>query len=353
MAEPSQWVNFVEVPGILLIRLMSRCNEKCLFCMVADEIALSDDVDFEEAKKRIAGQPVETQIEFFGGEPTIYPRFLDLLAFARQRGHRCSIASNMRIFHSARYTARVAALGADQIYIRTSLYGDDERLHDYYTDTPGSFQQTARGIQNALAAGFLCQVNVVILKQNVDRLREIARLVHSWGVPRIKFGNLIYLSTCAEHAVALSVVRPRLRAAVELAEALGLQVTVEKTPICVASGRIDLFSTEREIYGGVRAFDDDGQCARCLVRRWCDGLDPDYVQRFGYDGIQRLGEVPPVVVKGTAFAGPEPELLKMHCIEVPDGALDEPTMQAMLDLSLQVAAKHGRLAAFRSSHLKA
>ena len=43
-----QWVGFHEVPGILLVRLMSRCNEKCLFCMVADEIALSDDLDYQE-----------------------------------------------------------------------------------------------------------------------------------------------------------------------------------------------------------------------------------------------------------------------------------------------------------------
>src|SRR5262245_1057462 len=147
MSKP-EWVGFVEVPGILMIRLMSRCNEKCLFCMVADEIAGSDDLNFQEAVARIASQPPGTLIEFFGGEPTIYPQFLDLLRETRQRGYPCSIATNLRIFHSRKFTRAVADLDATQIYIRTSIYGCDVALHDYYTATPGSYAQTLAGIHN-------------------------------------------------------------------------------------------------------------------------------------------------------------------------------------------------------------
>src|ERR1044071_9523530 len=148
MTAKPQTVGFHEVPGILLIRLMSRCNEKCLFCMVADEIEYSDDVGYQESVDRILAQPPGTLIEFFGGEPTIYPKFIDLLRVARGRGHRCSIASNVRIFHSEKFTRSVAELDLAKIYIRTSMYGDTPELHDYYTATPGSYDQTVRGLRN-------------------------------------------------------------------------------------------------------------------------------------------------------------------------------------------------------------
>src|SRR5687767_10248492 len=117
-----KWTNFYEIPGILLIRLMSRCNEKCVFCMVETEISETDDVEYSEAEAMIVKQPPGTIIEFFGGEPTIYPHFMRLLQLARGRGYHCSIATNARIFHSSKFTRRVSELGVDNIYIRTSLY---------------------------------------------------------------------------------------------------------------------------------------------------------------------------------------------------------------------------------------
>lgn len=343
---------FHEVPGILLVRLMSRCNEKCVFCMVMDEIQRSDDLYYDEVVAKIEAQPVETQIEFFGGEPTIYPRFLDLLRTARQRGHRCSIASNIRIFHSERFTGQVAALDPAKIYIRTSIYGDTAELHDYYTATPGSFVQTIRGLQNILAAGFPSQVNVVIMRENYQLLPRLAEAVHAWGVPRIKFGNLMSVEACAPHAAPLTEIRPFLVAAIERAERLGLTVTVEKTPVCIVDGRLDLMSTERLLYGTARAFDDRGACAGCLVRRWCDGLDPGYARHFGVEGLHPLSSVPARVIKGPADALPEPELLKTYCVEVGDTPLDESTVRALDRTWARVEAKHGVLAVFPRRYLR-
>ena len=347
----AQWIGFFEVPGILLIRLMSRCNEKCLFCMVADEIAQSDDVDFDLAVQRIATQPAGTLIEFFGGEPTIYPQFLDLLRAARTREYPCSIATNMRIFHSQKFTASVASLGAPSIYVRTSIYGHDAQVHDYYTATGGSYHQTVRGVRNVVAAGFPNQVNVVILAQNYRHLPQITRQVHQWGVRRIKFGNLTNVRTCAAHVVSLASMKPYLQEAVATAETLGLSVTIEKTPICVAGRRVDLLSTERRIYGTVRSYDDAGTCGGCLVRRWCDGLDKDYADRFGFGGIERVETVPVQVIRPL---GPDcqPELLKMYCVAVEDAQPDTLTMANLEHVLNRVSAKHGDLAIFPRKYLR-
>lgn len=351
--EPQKWVGFIEVPGLLMLRLMSRCNEKCLFCMVEEEIEKSDDVDYEEAVSRIEAQPPETRIEFFGGEPTIYPRFLPLLRLARARGHSCSIATNCRAFHSEKFTRAVAELDPSQIYIRTSLYGDTAELHDYYTATPGSFTQTLRGVRNVVEAGFRCQVNLVIMEKNFDRLSGMTELVHSLGVPRIKYGNLVEISTCRPHAVRLSLVRPHLAEAIALAERLGLTVTVEKTPVCAASGRIDLMSAERDLGQWARAYDDEGECRGCLVRSWCDGFDPDYVRLFGFEGIERVTAVSDAVLKGTATASEEPEYLKTHCVEIADEYPDEETLLALDSLNQTVESRLGRLVVFPKKYVEA
>jgi molybdenum cofactor biosynthesis enzyme MoaA len=347
-----EWTGFFEVPGILLLRLMSRCNEKCLFCMVADEIERSDDVQFDEAVRRIEAQPPGTQIEFFGGEPTIYPRFLDLLRIARQLGHPCSIASNIRIFHSRRFTDRVAELDPSQIYIRTSIYGDTPELHDYYTAAAGSFAQTLQGVKNIVAAGFPSQVNVVIMRGNYHLLPRFADAVHAWGVKRIKFGSLISVEQCAEHAVEMNDVRPFLCEAIDRAERLGLQVTVEKTPICVIDGRVDLLSTERVIYGSARTYDDAGPCGSCLVRRWCDGLDCGYARQFGTRGLQSVTTVPHAVVRRSQSGPFDPELLKTYCVEIDDEQLDELTMRELQDIWSRVNARHGVLAVFPSRFIR-
>lgn len=353
VSQPEKWVGFIEVPGLLMLRLMSRCNEKCRFCMVEEEIQKSDDVEYQEAVNRILAQPEGTRIEFFGGEPTIYPRFLDLLRLAREKGHSCSIATNCRVFHSEKFTKAVADLNPAQIYVRTSLYGDTPELHDYYTAIPGSYVQTIKGIKNLVAAGFRTQINVVIMEKNFERLTHITELVKSLNVPRIKFGNLVEIGRCQRYAVRLSQVRPHLEAAISLAEQFKLTVTVEKTPICVASGRIDLISAERDLGNWARAYDDEGQCDGCLVRRWCDGLDPDYVGVFGYDGIERMTGISPVVLKGTATASEEPEYMKTHCVEIAEDTPNEETTLALCTLLEEVEARHGRLAVFPSKYVHA
>jgi pyruvate-formate lyase-activating enzyme len=312
--------------------------------MTRDEIASATTVDYSQAEAAIVSQPPGTRIEFFGGEPTLHPRFLDFVRLAREHGHSCSMATNGRRLSDEDFVSRLAELGAEEIYVRTSVYGDCAAVHDQYTGVQGSYAETWAGILHCLRRGFLVQVNTVILEKNVERLTAIARRVHQFEVPRIKFGNLVDVELCAPHAVPLSRVSEPLNRAIEVSEDLGLVVTVEKTPICVIAGRIDLVSTERQLGHWPRGFDDQGVCGDCLVRSWCDGLDPGYVSVFGYDGIHRLEKVPAKAVEGD----PErpPEFLKMHCVRVPNPKLDEATATKLHRVLTAVENQHGRLAVF-------
>ncbi len=337
---------FLEFPGLLVIRLMSRCNQRCIFCMTRDEIGAADTVDTDQALRVIARQAAGARVEFFGGEPTIHPRFIDLVRAARDRGHQCSMATNGRKLADDAFIDRLAEFGSDQIYLRTSVYGDSAGVHDGYTNVRGSYRETRRGIANAVARGFPVQVNIVILERNFERLREFSEQVGSWGVTRIKFGNLIEVQSCQPHAVPLSRVSPYLIDAIAVSERLGLDVTVEKTPVCAIGGRLDLVSTERELGQWPRQYDDDGACERCLVRPWCDGLDPGYVSLFGYDGIARLDRVPATVVERRP--GQRPEFLKTFCVRVDSPEFDDDTVRKLNATLQEVNEQYGRLAVFPS-----
>jgi molybdenum cofactor biosynthesis enzyme MoaA len=351
MASQAKETAIIELPGLLMLRLMSRCNQKCRFCMVEDEIQDADDIDFQLAAERILAQPDGTRIEFFGGEPTIYPHFLSLLRLARSRGLYCTIASNGRAFNSQAFTRSVTELGPDSIYIRTSLYGDTPELHDFYTRSSGSYRQTIRGIRNLAREGVRLQVNVVILARNVDRLSPMTEFVSALGVPRIKFGSLVGPAAASSHAVSVSRVRAALMEAIDLAERRRLVVTVEKTPVCVTGARLDLVSTERLIGGWTRFHDDEGECLGCLVRRWCDGCDPHYVAQFGPSGLQRITSVPRSILTGSPGHSCEPDFLKHHCVETATEDVDESEALAIYQLAQKVEAKYGLLVVFPSRYV--
>ena len=73
---------------------MNCCNLRCRFCMVADEIKNNQPIHFEKYKSLISEQTSDTQIVFFGGEPTIHPYFLKLLRFLKRSDDSLSAMSD-------------------------------------------------------------------------------------------------------------------------------------------------------------------------------------------------------------------------------------------------------------------
>jgi hypothetical protein len=181
------------------------------------------------------------------------------------------------------------------------------------------------GIDNIAAAKLLCQINVVITKNNITKLDKIARLIVRKGVKRIKFGLLVDSSSCLDIVPALAEVRTKLIDAVRYAREKGLRVTIEKAPFCLMPEFMNEFSTERDLGQWARFFADSGECGECYMRKWCDGLDPDYAKAFGSEGIARIVKVPDVVLKGFPgkVEGAKVQFLKFNLYRLPDNSFPE------------------------------
>lgn len=260
---------------MLILKLMSRCNCSCVFCCVREELARGRDIPIETLKARICSRSPDTTIDFFGGEPTLYPHFLEALTYARERGHPCRIASNATTFSNKDFTKRVAELGVEQI--RTSLYGHTAALHDRHTSKKNSFHQTLTGINNIVAHGIDLFVNTVVTTLNAPYLPDIVDLLHNHSVRNTKFGSLINAAHCLDLVPDPDIVRCSLDKALSKASVYGMAYACEKTAICVAPNYASVCAYEPNPY----IFCKSSTCESCSANEYCVGFPKETIGLYG------------------------------------------------------------------------
>jgi MoaA/NifB/PqqE/SkfB family radical SAM enzyme len=262
--------------------------------MVEDEMARArqvPDISLNEVKCQILQETPGGQIDFFGGEPTLYPHILEAIRFAREQGYECTMATNGRRFSDERFTRAIADLGLK--HLRSTLLGHTDDLHNALSrGGKNSFSQTIAGFKNILRYGLSLQVNMVILRQNYQFLADMTRLLLDLGVHDLKFSSLLGAAQYFHLAVRFSAYQPYLRMAVNLALETGAYVSIEKTPMCVAPELLPYYLPESDM-ASQRYFNKElDECRRCSVRDWCYGLDSDYLRLFGGDEAHAIESVP-------------------------------------------------------------
>jgi MoaA/NifB/PqqE/SkfB family radical SAM enzyme len=176
---------------VVTIETGLACNNRCPYCpqqilrscrpgagLTTGELEAAID----EAARRGAAHLALT-----GGEPTVRPDFLHLVAHARRRGFaRVSITTNGRMF-AYRDLARTA-VSAGLTGASVSLHGPDAPTHDAMTGTPGAFGQAVAGIANLRreagpdGRGLDLSTITVVVRSNASRLRETLTLAGSLGI---------------------------------------------------------------------------------------------------------------------------------------------------------------------------
>ncbi|MBC7107818.1 MAG: radical SAM protein [Methanomassiliicoccales archaeon] len=122
------------------IDLTNRCNLKCPICFAnANAAGYVYEPSFEEVVAMLKAlrdeRPVPTPaIQFSGGEPTIYPRFIDVIKKAKEMGFaQIQIATNgLRLAEDEEFLREVAEAGLNTIYLQF-----DGLREDIYVTTRG------------------------------------------------------------------------------------------------------------------------------------------------------------------------------------------------------------------------
>lgn len=181
-------------PSFLGINITSRCNFHCTYCIVkgGDEPC---DLPREDVLK-IMDEAYSIGIralDFSGGEPFLYPRFLDLLRMGVDR-FNINILTNGSLID--RHTAKVLKnMGC--ISLRISLDGASPDIHEQFRGK-GTYAPAINGLKSVLEQDLPVGVNTVLSKSNISHFKELLGLLDHLGVEVIRVLPLIAMGRGAD-----------------------------------------------------------------------------------------------------------------------------------------------------------
>jgi MoaA/NifB/PqqE/SkfB family radical SAM enzyme len=291
----------------LELHITYTCPERCVFC--SEDHRMARFHAFPVTLGRVtrvlrehAARGVEA-VHLTGGEPTIHPHFVEILALAKRLGLRTSMGTIGTRLANPEFAAAVMPWMDDILF---SLHGPDEASHDALTRTPGSFRKLLRAIGNSRRhAGFRPSFNTVVTVENLGRLPELGRLIHDLGGGLWILSNLTPEGAGEDRYDGLTV---RLGDIARIAPALVAAApdTIVRffgTPACVLPPALRMYSNDlhwnprvtvewaaepgRVFLDGIYSWTPERKrrhgaaCAACTWNTLCPGAFGAYLDRFG------------------------------------------------------------------------
>jgi len=288
------------------ITLTLACNNDCSFCYNRRKKDVDPQTIPPERVHELIDQAADQgarSLNLIGGEVTILPWFLEVLAHGGSRFEDVSLNTNGRAFGDPAFAR--AAVQAGLTTVDVSLHGSRPEVHDRLTRAPGAWAEATAGLRNlvGLAAGgerLSVSVTTLVLAATRDDLLPLGDLLRDIGVQSWRLKAAHGAAGCApDEARNTYLMRhsdwmPALRAVVE--RHLGpLNPRVHDVPLCVLGDLLRL-STDfdeqvvalykaRGLEDTVRVTGHWGQasprCQGCAAADACIKLDPAYVAQYG------------------------------------------------------------------------
>jgi len=170
------------------------CNNNCIFCINWDKRNKISDKSFSQIKKEMTGARLRgaTYLEIIGGETSIRPDIIDLVKFARILGFETiMMATNGRMYAYNEFAKKILEAGLNSLVF--SIHGHNAKIHDFLTQTPGSFNQLKKGLRNIknltkeLGLKIHLGSNTCIVRQNYKYLSQIGENIKRDGIDNAEF----------------------------------------------------------------------------------------------------------------------------------------------------------------------
>jgi radical SAM protein with 4Fe4S-binding SPASM domain len=126
---------------------------------------------------------------FTGGEATLHPDLVALVAHANAAGMICGLNSNGRRLGHAPFLTALAEAGLD--HVQVTLSSHEAELHDAINGTR-AFHQTVQGIRAAVDSAIHTITNTTICARNKDTIEETIDFLHSLGIRTFAMNGMIY-----------------------------------------------------------------------------------------------------------------------------------------------------------------
>jgi MoaA/NifB/PqqE/SkfB family radical SAM enzyme len=175
-------------PDQVTISITEECPNRCAHCALpnsGNKLCLSP-----QTVKDIISQILDmgtTLVIFDGGEPSLYRELPQLVASVDDRAISTIFTSG------AGFTAPLARkLKAAGLYaVNVSLDSPIEAEHDAMRGRSGVFSEAMQAIENALAAGLLVDLYVVLRRENMSHLQRFHDLARRVGAHELTFFEVV------------------------------------------------------------------------------------------------------------------------------------------------------------------
>lgn len=298
------------------IKLGYSCNNDCVHCVIADHRdlvfskGLPEDIPAEKYKKELLDSRSRTDsVVFTGGEPTIRPELLDLIAYARDLGFTINIQTNGRRLHRMDFAQAICAIAPLSFTI--ALHGPNPQVHDAVTQRENSFYETVQGIRNVIEImNSASQIGgkLVISKVNAGHLADTARFMialgmrsisltfpHACGNARKYFYEVVPRYSEIKHQI-LDTIRTCLHNRVAIqTEAIPFCFLPEVEYVCSELNMANDEYTELKQYGDEEIVDwntlrvkikrKGPRCCECRFDKICEGPWMEYPEKYGTDEL--------------------------------------------------------------------
>ena len=233
-------------PRRMSVELTNVCNLHCSYCL-RDEDALYHtpanflDVEFFESIVRQARESFGiTHLTFTGGEPTLHPRFDEILAIAEANDLKVSFVTNGWNFE--KIWPKLLDHRDTVTHVAFSLDGPTREEHDSWRGE-GSFVRLVRAFSRCFAGNLPFLVKVGIRRDTVPNLERISMFAARMGAVALNFVHVMPTSSELEDTSVLNL-EERRQAEKEIANLsrvfkmkIGIDVgyyNVEPSPPCSA-----------------------------------------------------------------------------------------------------------------------
>lgn len=170
--------DFDQAPFTIAWEVTRACAYACVHCRAdAQHQRDSRELNTTEALQlinRLAefGSPI---LIFTGGDPMMRRDLFDLIAYATEKGLRCSLTPTATALPTRERLQQAKAAGIRRIAL--SLDAPRSEVHDAFRQVPGSWQRTMDILHRAQEVGLSVQVNTTVAKHNVDILPEMVPFI--------------------------------------------------------------------------------------------------------------------------------------------------------------------------------
>ena len=256
------------------------CNSNCVMCPYTEHFRLKSQAESLDKLKHLI-DCMNTNAEYIcitGGEPTILrDDFLKLIEYCRNHFHAAllHILTNGRTFAYKDFLADFRKIRPYKTLLGIPIHADNAELHDYISQTKGSFTETLLGLDNLYSAGEHIELRIVTSKLNYNNLPDIARMIAD-RYPYCQHVCLMGLEMMGNAMInrdkvwcSYDELWPFVREAAYILLMKGVETELYNYPLCIVDHSLQSIYRKSITPSKIEYF---SECGSCMRKNECGGF---------------------------------------------------------------------------------